>query len=246
MKVVAWVVGLVVLVVGAAVAYIALNSGELMKRAVESAGSEIFGATVSVDSVSLSIGEGSGEIRGLQIGNPAGFSGEYAMRFDQIKLVLAPDEISEQELVVNRVIIDGADIAVVVQGQRSNLQALMDNVENSTEPSTGAPEPNVIIEQFDFTNARASLRSDILGEAELDVPDVHLTDVGRESDGVTATEAAGQLLRPIAQAITEQLLAKGLGTDDLKAEAERRLREKAGEELGSELKSIAERFGHPD
>jgi hypothetical protein len=154
--------------------------------------------------------------------------------------------MSEQEIVVNRVIIDGADIAVVMQGRRSNLEALMDNVENSTEPSTGAPEPNVVIEQFDFTNARASLRSDLLGEAELDVPDVHLTDVGRKSDGVTATEAAGQLLRPITQAISRQLVAQGLGTDDLKAEVGLQLREKASEELGGELKSIAERFGHPD
>ncbi len=169
------------------------------------------------------------------------------MRFDRIKLVMGPPaEVSERVVVIERVIIDGADVATVVKGRQSNLEALLENVENSTGPSTGAPEPKIIIDRFDFTNARVSMASDILGDAELDIADVHLTGIGRKSDGVTAAEAAQQLLRPITQAISRQLVAKGLGTDDLQAEAERRLREEVGETIGDELKSIAERFGHPD
>lgn len=247
MKVVLWIVGLVVLVVGGAVVYVALNSGELMKRAVEAAGEDVLRTSVTVDAVNLSMAERSGEILGLRIGNPAGFDGDYSMRFDQIKLVMGPSpEAGEQLIVVERVIIDGADIATVVNGQRSNLEALLENVENSAGPSRGVPQPKIIIDRFDFTNARVSVASDVLGDAELDIADVHLTDIGRKSDGVTAAQAAQQLLRPIAQAISRQLVAKGLGTDDLQAEAERRLREEVGEEIGDELKSIAERFGHPD
>ena len=247
MKVVLGIVGLVVLVVGGAVVYVALNSGELMKRAVEAAGEDVLRTSVTVDAVNLSMAERSGEILGLRIGNPAGFDGDYSMRFDQIKLVMGPTaEVNERVIVIERVIIDGADIATVVNGERSNLEALLDNVENSASQAPGAPVPKIIIDRFDFTNARVSVTSDILGEAELDIADVHLTDLGRRSDGVTAAEAAQQLLRPIAQAISRQLVAKGLGTDDLQAEAQRRLREKAGEAIGDELKSIAERFGHPD
>ncbi len=218
-----------------------------MKRAVEAIGEEVLGTSVTLDAVNLSMAERSGEILGLRIGNPAGFDGDYSMRFDRIKLVMGPQaEVSERVVVIERVVIDGADIATVVNGRQSNLEALLENVENSTGPSRGVPEPKIIIDRFDFTNARVSVASDVLGEAELDIADVHLTDIGRKSDGVTAAEAAQQLLRPIAQAISRQLVAKGLGTDDLQAEAERRLREEAGEAIGDELKSIAERFGHPD
>ena len=248
MKVVAWIVGLVVLVVGGAIVYVALNSGALIKRAVEAIGQEVLGASVEIDAVNLSIAEGSGEIRGLEIGNPVGFEGQYSMRFDQIKVVLEANDINEELVVIKQVIIDGADIAAEVQGQRSNLQALLDNVASATDPgvATGAPEPKIIIDRFHFTNARASVTSDLVGNTEFDIPDVYLTGVGRKSDGVTAAEAVEQMLRPIAQAVTKQLVAEGLGVDDLREAAEQRLRDKLGEEIGNELKSITDRFGHPD
>ncbi|MCZ6659710.1 MAG: hypothetical protein O7C67_20680 [Gammaproteobacteria bacterium] len=248
MKVVAWIVGLVVLTVGGAIVYVALNSGAIMKRAVEAIGQEVLGTSVEVDAVNLSMAEGSGEIRGLEIGNPVGFEGDYSMRFSLTKVVLEANDISEELVVIKQVIIDGADIAAEVQGQRSNLQALLDNVASATDPdvTTGVPEPKIIIDRFDFTNARASVTSDLVGNAEFDVPDVHLTGVGRKSDGITAAEAVAQMLRPIAQAVIKQLVAEGLGVDDLQEAAQQRLRDKVDEEIGSELKSIIDRFGHPD
>ena len=108
-----------------------------MKRAVEAIDQEVLGTSVEVDAVNLSIAEGSGEIRGLEIGNPVGFEGDYSMRFNRIKVVLEANDINEELVVIKQVIIDGADIAAEVQGQRSNLQALLDNAASELALITG-------------------------------------------------------------------------------------------------------------
>lgn len=244
MKIVGWIVGLLVVVVGGTLVYLVFNSGNLIKQAIETLGPEYLGTTVTVDSVNLSIAEGTGEIYGLVIGNPRGFDGDYAMRLNLIKVVLDPAAISEELIVVKHLIIDGADIAAEVKGRDSNLQALLATIEQTTgsTETVSEPEIKIIIDKLDFTNARTSVVSDFLGNAELDIPDIYLTDIGRKSDGVTAGEAAKQVLRPITDAVTKGLLAQGLGVDDLKQRAEETVHEKIGEKL----KSFTDRLNRDD
>lgn len=243
MKVIGWIIGLVlVLIIGVGV-YLVLNAGNVIKAAVETLGPRYLGVPVSLASADVSVTEGSGELRGLEIGNPAGFQGPYAIRINRAAVTLDPSQISSSLIVLKAFDVDGADVAIVAKGKNTNLETIMKNLESgpTAEPAP-AEEPGsgvkMIIDRFDFTNARTSLDSDVVGSKEVSIPDIHLTDIGRKSEGVTIREAAKQLLRPIVQRATQVLVQEGLGVDQLKEQANQKLQEEIGTGLDRLKKSL--------
>jgi hypothetical protein len=247
MKVLGWIVGLIVLVVAGVIAYVAMNSGSLVKTAIEELGPDFLGVDVAVSEVNLALMEGSAQIKGLVVGNPSGFNGPHMMKLDEIKVVLDPNQISDTLVVMKEVLIDGAEIAAIAQGQRTNFQQLMDNLEgaggSSSAPTedtadSAASEMKFIIDSFAFTNAGASLNSDVLGDLELDMPDIRLSDIGRKSNGATASEIAEQILKPISAAISSEAVKQGLDLEGVQKNIEENIREK----IGSGLRSLTDRF----
>lgn len=242
MKVVGWIIGIIVLAVVAAGVFIALNSGNLVKRGIEEFGPEFLGADVSVSEVNLALSEGSAQVKGLNIGNPAGFGGGHLMKLDEIKVVLDPQQISNTLVVMKQVLVDGADIAAVAKGKRTNVQQLMDNLDSAAGSSEGSasesagPEMKFIVDRFDFTNANASLSSDIVGDLAMEIPDIHLKNIGRKTDGATAAELAQQIFKPISAAISKAAVSQGLDVEGVKQNVQQKAREKLTEGLRGFLK----------
>lgn len=249
MKAIGWIIGIVLLVVVGLGVFLVMNSGNLIKRAVETLGPEYLGVDVSLDAAEISLTDGTGELRGLVIGNPPGFDGPYAFRLGSIRLGLDPMAQSESLIVLREISVEGADLAMVARGRQTNLQAIMANLESDSgagESERGAESsaegPKMIIDHFAFTNAHTSLDSDILGERAVDIPDVVLDGVGRKSGGVTIREAVTQLLRPIVRASTQALAAEGLNADDIKANAKERLDTELKDRLGTGLDDLKDQF----
>ena len=69
---------LVVIAIGASVFYVINNLDSLVKNAVEKYGSEATQTAVRVESVKITLKEGSSVIKGLSVANPAGFEAKYA------------------------------------------------------------------------------------------------------------------------------------------------------------------------
>lgn len=242
MKVVGWLIGIVILAVVGIGAYIVLNSGSIIKQAVETLGPEFLGVPVSLGSAEISLTEGSGALTNLRIGNPAGFSGPDSISIGRIALVLDPAQISDQLVVIKSLTIDGAELAVIAKGSATNLQTIMKNLESPASAadsgSESSSEMKLIIDKFSFTNARALLESDLLGSKQIVLPDIALSGIGRNSSGVTAQQAVKQILQPIVKSSTEALMREGLGVDDLKQKAT----EKVQESLGKGLKGLTDRL----
>ena len=244
MKAIGWLIGIVLLVVVGLGVYLVMNSGSLIKTAVETYGPKYLGVDVRLGSADISLTEGTGELRGLVIGNPDGFDGPHAFSLGAIKLGLDPLGQSESLIRLRTIEIDAADLAMIARGTDTNLQALMANLDSDStseaapaEESAG-PEPKIVIENFAFTNARTSLSSDILGDKAVDIPDIQLTGIGEKSQGVTIREALQQLLSPIVRASTEALAKESLNVDELKADAEQRLDDELKERLGTDLEGV--------
>jgi len=247
MKALAWIVGIVLLLVLAAGTYVFLNSGSLLERAIETLGPRYLGAPVSVDGVDLSLTEGAGEIRGLRVGNPSGYSGPDAFALNQIALALDLEESSADTIVVRTMVVDGAEVTAIARGQNTNLKQLLDNVSAATGDSEATESAEtggmkLIIDSFAFTNASASVRSDILGSRDLELPELRLTGIGRQSNGVTAAEALRQILAPLYRRISEQIVAEGIDLEGMRDELEGNLKDKAQEALGSGLKGLTDRL----
>lgn len=243
MKAIGWLIGILLLVIVGLGVYVVMNSGSLIKTAVETYGPRYLGVDVQLGSADISVTDGTGELRGLVIGNPQGFDGQYAFKLGAIKLGIDPMAQSETLIRVRDIEIDSADLAMIAKGTDTNLQALMAHLssdsgtESAAEESAG-PEPKIIIENFAFTNARTSLSSDILGDKAVEIPDIRLTGIGEKSQGVTIKEALKELLSPIVQASTRALAKESLNVDELKAEAEERLDKELKERVGTNLEGV--------
>jgi len=248
MKAIGWlIVGVLALIVALGV-YLVVNSGNLVKQAVETLGPEYLGVDVRLGAAELSFTEGTGELRGLVVGNPPGFDGPHSFSLGRIKLGLDPMNQSEDLIVVRDIEIDSADLAIIAHGRQTNLAALMANLEgqpgeadesNESEADSGL---RIIIENFVFSNARTSLDSDLLGDSVVEIPDIQLQGIGRKTQGVTIREALSQILRPIVQASTEALARQNLDVDDMKATAQEKLDEELDSRLGTNLDSLKDRL----
>ena len=236
MKALGVIIGIIVVLVLGVGVYVVVNSGSLIKTAVETIGTEVLGVEVSLDSAEISLTEGSGELRGLTIGNPAGFGGSHAMRLGQIKLVIDVAEMSEELVVIKSVVIDKAELAIVAKGTTTNLQVIMATLD-STSTDTAEPvedegsDVKLIIDKFVFSNAKTSLESDLLVDASVDIPDLNLTGIGRKEDGATIREVVKQILAPIVSSSTQAVAAQGLDIEGAKQGLGKKLQEKLGSGL---------------
>ncbi|MGE0624532.1 MAG: hypothetical protein AB7I04_14460 [Pseudomonadales bacterium] len=249
MKAIGWIIGIVLLIVVGLGVYVVMNSGSLVKTAVETLGPRYLGVEVTLASAEISLTEGTGELRGLVIGNPAGFDGPHAFSLGSIRLGLDPTAQSESLIVIREILVDAADLAIVAHGRETNLQAIMANLEgggsgdtNAAEEAAGESGPKMIIDHFAFTNARTSLDSDLVGQRSVSVPDVTLDGIGRKSQGVSIREALRQLLGPIVRSSTQALAGAGLNVDELKANAREKVDAELKERLGTGLDGLKDRF----
>ena len=248
MKTIGWIIGITLLIIIGLGVYLVLNSGSLIKTAVETLGPEYLGVDVTLQSAELSLTDGTGELRGLVIGNPAGFEGPHAFSLGRIRLGVNPADQSEALIVIREILVDSADLALVAHGQKTNLQAILANLqgeggkESSNADADDASGPKMIIDHFAFTNARTSLDSDLIGQRSVSIPDVVLDGIGRKSDGVTIRAAITQLLGPIVKASTQALAAEGIDVDALKANARERVDAELKDRLGTGLDGLKDRL----
>jgi uncharacterized protein involved in outer membrane biogenesis len=231
LKVTAIVVGLLLVVIVAVVAYLATNANRLVKGAIESLGTAQLGTRVSVGEVDLSLQESRATIRDFQIDNPKGYEGPYVIRLDEISVVLDVASTTTEMIVIQRIVMDGAAVAAVVKSKDdTNFQAIMDNLaasgDSADEPGSDEAAVKLVIDRLDFVNAKARASSPFLSkEVDVDLPDLHLTLIGRKDQAVTAAEATRQIYKPIAEAVIRESLKSGLGADQVEEEVRGKLDE---------------------
>ncbi len=208
------------------------NINPLVERVIESAGTEAAGVEVSVDSVQITLKEGSGIISGLTIANPPGFTSKYALNVGTAAIAIDIESLTNDIIIINSVQIDSPSINYEQSANNSNLQTILDTL--STQDSTASvDEPGdsdssirIIIRKFDFTGANAVLAVPALDKSQsVTLPDIHLRDIGANSQGASARELVKQILQPIIR----KTLAAALNVP--RDELERKLNEKADKAL---------------
>ena len=67
-------------------AYVSYNTNSIVKNAIETIGPQYLGAPVLVKEVDIPLQEGRGTLTNLEIGNPAGYEGPYALRVGTVSV----------------------------------------------------------------------------------------------------------------------------------------------------------------
>lgn len=205
--------GIVLLVIVAGgIWFLYSNLDSLVAGVIERQGSKATQTDVNVSSVSIDLQAGTAGITSLAVANPEGFTDQPAIALEGFAIDLDPMAVTADPLVIERITVDGARLLVEQAGAKNNLETILSSMEAPDEGATEqADARKLIIERFELTGASARLLVPRLDEErEVQMPDVVLTDIGRATNGATATSVAKQLLTPMIRMALESAAASGV------------------------------------
>jgi AsmA family len=215
----------VVLVIGLAVV-IGTNLDKIVKTAVERIAPTITQTPVTLDGVSISLLTGSASLNGFVIGNPDGYKTPSAISIGKAAISLSPGSLLSDKIVIHSIEVRAPEITF--EGNplgANNLSKILDNLKSA--PDTNAPvatttgqpassKPAKKLEVDDFLITGAQVHATVTGLSSLTslagvtnnsftvtIPEIHLTDLGKGNDGITANELAKTLLNQINTAAVQ-------------------------------------------
>jgi uncharacterized protein involved in outer membrane biogenesis len=235
---------LIVAVVGVG-AYVLLSSlDSVVKTAVEQIGSDATGTKVTLTEVEISPTSGHGALRGFRMTNPQGFAEGDAFKFDEISLTIDVTTILSDPVVIKEIVIAKPEITYAIGEGTSNVDEIEKNVndyagaEDSGGGGSSSEGPKIIIENLYMRDGTVTVSAPGMTDETLSapLPDIHLTDIGKDGGGATPGEVASQAMAAIAasakqavQSVDVDALMKGAG--EMAGEAQEEL-EKATEGAG--------------
>ncbi len=241
------IVILVIVVVVAAGAVLVLNLDRIVKTGVETYGPKMTGVTVTVDAVHIGLLTASANIKNLVVGNPQGYQSPQAISIGAISAGIDPTTVFSQKTRIRFIKIESPQITFDGGLGGNNLATILNNV-NGSEASggpavtnaVGNPKPAKKYEVDDLLITGAKVNGSIVLFAgreisipNLPVPEIHLTDLGQGTGGITMTD----LTRRILQAITTSTI-KTVATEAANAGS-------GGENLGKQgINSVKKAFGN--
>lgn len=216
--------GLVVLVI-AAVMVTALFLDKIVKKGVETVGPQILGVSVSLDDDHIGLVTGMASVKGLVIGNPTGYKTPSAISVGTASIGVDPLSIFSGKIVVHTVVVQSPEITFEGGLGGNNLSTIMDKVNASAKAGGTAsasaapakPAKKIEVDDFLITGAKVhvSLTEPVAKEMTLTLPDIHLTDLGKGADGITATDLTRRVLGAITAATIKAVAsdATNIGKD---------------------------------
>ncbi|MGA3265608.1 MAG: AsmA family protein [Verrucomicrobiota bacterium] len=253
MKKIIWsvVIGVVVLIV-VAVVVVGLFLGNIVKAGINRFGPGITQTSVTVEAVDLSLLNGSASIKGLVVGNPPGYQTPQAISVGKTAVAVNPMSLFSDKIVVRSIHVESPEITF--EGNPfsgSNLTKIRDNVngadksqvQNATtnQPAaTAKPGKKIEVDDFLITGAKVHVNLTGVGmgskEMTMPLPDIHLTDLGKGTDGITATDLTRQVLDAITTATLKEVASSasnvGKGAEKLGTEGANKITKGIGNLLG--------------
>ncbi len=226
----------------AAVVYIGLTFflGSIVKAGVNRFGPQLTQTRVVLSGAHISPLTGSGNLSGLAVGNPKGWSDANAFYLGKIHLDVEPFSVLGDHIVINELIIDQPEFLYETKIISSNIKDLLKNIEQFTgsggrEPATKSGQPiKFVVKKFRLTNGTVRLG---VGPAALPMPlpPLAMDNIGVAQGGISPDELAGAIMQDvlsgIVQASTQALMKAGSTSGASAAEAVNDAARKTGDSL---------------
>ena len=113
----------VVVVVAGGMFYLSQNAPKIIKAVIEDQGSTVTQVSVTVSNVDLSLTDLTAGIRGLVVGNPAGFKTSQAISLGEVSVTIG-DDWTMDTIVVDEVMIRAPEITYEIGSSGSNIDAI--------------------------------------------------------------------------------------------------------------------------
>jgi|TARA_B110000116_G_C16793221_1_gene565013 uncharacterized protein involved in outer membrane biogenesis len=260
MKALKIILGLVVaaaIIVAVVVVMVVKNLDGIIKTVVETVGSDVTQVSVTLDAVSTELLEGRIELHSLTIANPKGFDGAYLFDMNQVALQIEPASLTGKVIIINEVLVDGAKISAELKGQATNLQALQENIAQSTSGSMteSAAEANqsdlegadvlLMVEKFSFINSNLQLKTDQWGDRTVKMPNIVLNDLGDKKSGLTPEQLTqlviSRLSKNVQTAVANEV--KNMVKDKAKEQLNKEIDDRLSDKEKGQLDQLKGMFG---
>ena len=201
-------IALLVLVVAIAGALYWLrgNMDSLVKDAIEKYGSEMTKASVKVAAVEIKPADGRGVIRGLTIGNPAGFKTAHALQVAEIEVNIDIASIAGSVVTIRKIGIAAPDIIYEKGEAMTNFDALQKNVADYVGPAEKKDSggKKLIVEELLIHDAKAQASAAFMDgkTVTLGLPNIALRDIGKAKGGVTPGELGQEIIKALKQKLS--------------------------------------------
>jgi uncharacterized protein involved in outer membrane biogenesis len=219
---------LILVVVGAisGVIVVGFYLGDIVKAGMEKVGPQVAKVSVNVDKVTISLLSGSASVKGLVLGNPDGFTAPQSISLGEASVGLSPMSVFSDKIVVRSVRVIAPDITIegnLLNGN-NNLSKIVANLNDSqksggpaapnTPTTSGKPAKKIEVDDLLITGAKVHY-----GSTTLPLPDIHLTDLGKSEDGITAADLTKRILSQVTmesvKAVALQATNLGKSIEDL-------------------------------
>jgi uncharacterized protein involved in outer membrane biogenesis len=196
-RILLWLIGSIVVLVAVIVVIVVFHLGNVVKTAVETVGPRYTGSAVELESVRIRPLRGKAGLRGLRVGNPEGYKTPDAIRLGEISVSLKIASVNTDTIRIEHIIIDGPELTYEKSLKKSNLAAILANVQAAIPAQTGedettpaeeadasTPGKKVIIERLIVRNGKIRLSTGLLQGKALTVPlpTIEMHDIGKEKD----------------------------------------------------------------
>ncbi len=203
--------GAVVLGVIVAIVLAVLNLGTLIKTVTEEYGPKITKTDVKLGSADISILSGSGTLENFLLGNPKGFTMPEALVCDVIRVKVVKESLTTDKIIIEEIYVDGPIISYEKKGNTDNFNTIVNNIkktvagekkeaktEKAEEPSDSGSGKTIQINNFIVKNGKINLGGSLLSAfgdngMGMDLPDVHIKNIGKDSE-ISPAEAFAFIL----------------------------------------------------
>ncbi|CDK97756.1 exported protein of unknown function [Magnetospirillum gryphiswaldense MSR-1 v2] len=219
-KIILIVVAVLVVAIGAGVAFLSSNLDSIVKKVIETAGTEVAGVKVSVGDVKISLSEGKATIAGLTVANPPGFSAPHAFKLGAIAVALDTGSLTANPIVIKDISVAAPEVTYEMgAGGGSNIDAIQKNVAAKTAGSGDKAtaekggEKKLVIDRLVISKGTVNLATAIPGvKSSATLADIVLTGIGRKSGGASAGEVAKQVMDALTKSALKAGQSMGIGS----------------------------------
>lgn len=193
----------------------------VLPKAFNAAVPSVLGVDASMEGATVRLWRGFVSLRGLHIGNPEGYKTDGIFDLGEATVDLDMESLASDTIVIDRILVNGAEITYEQGLLGSNLGALLDNLskeaeEEKEEEKAGKeagekPSKKVIIRQLDVEGTRLNVAMTAMMGAAVPVPlpPIHMTGIGEESGGASPIEALQAVIGGIFQAVKAAVAGAG-------------------------------------
>ncbi|PIR37593.1 MAG: hypothetical protein COV35_08845 [Alphaproteobacteria bacterium CG11_big_fil_rev_8_21_14_0_20_39_49] len=234
----------VILVIVAAVAYLYSSLNDVVKKGIETVGSDVLGVQVTVSNVDISLKDGSAEITGLNIKNPSGYKSDNAFSLGMVRLAIEPSSITTGVIRIKDISIVSPKINYEFVGGKSNIGTIKNNISDGKDMSSGSQKDgggrsrgnskSFVIDNILFTDGTVN---SYIGQLEknINLPEISIQNIGTKENPASAKQVATIVISQIANSVAKNTDLNSLG-EDLKG-AGNALKDKV-KDIGGGLKGM--------